>query len=67
MFEMNEMIMSRTIDFRVCCGKTIASLNEDIKKLYFNIDEERSIEPYGELKFMENEKIYVQSFIVVKR
>ena len=59
--------MEKTIDFKVCCGKTIAVLNDEIKKLYFHIDEERSIEPYGEMKFMENEKIYVQSFKIVKR
>lgn len=57
--------MEKTIDFKVCCGKTIASLNDDIKRLYFNIGE-WSVEPYGELRFMENEKIYVQSFKIVK-
>lgn len=61
------MNMEKTIDFKVCCGKTIAALNDDIKRLYFHIDEGRSIEPYGELRFMEYEKIYVQSFKIVKR
>ena len=61
--------MEKTIDFKVCCGNTISVLNMEIIKLYaiYNDREKVSVEPYGEVKFMENEKIYVQSFKVVKR
>ena len=61
--------MEKVIACKVCCGKTILMLNDDINKLYaiYNDRERVSVEPYGEVKFMVDERLYVQTFRVVKR
>lgn len=61
--------MEKVIYFKVCCGKTIPMLNDCISELYacYNCREKVSVEPYGEVRFMENERLYVQTFKVVER
>ena len=66
MFETNEMMVSRVIGFKVCVGRTIAELNDNINQYYDFIKEDVSIEPYGGVEYLENEKLYTQSFQKIK-